>query len=149
VIGGSAGTRINPGGNNVRASSIAAAGASTAVATTNVAIGDTVINVTSGTGFAAGDVIKIEDGSGGTFTRLEFARVSKVVTNALYLDAPVQFAHTTAQADTVVNGADVFAPIWLPGGSLWELIFDFGAAGSGGPLTVECVADVYTNDVSA
>jgi hypothetical protein len=149
LLGGGSGTRTHPTSNYDRASSIAAATGSTTVATSDVAIGDYVINVASGTGFAAGDTIKIEDGSGGTFARVEFLKISKVVSNALYLDDPIQFAHTVAQADKVTNGADAFARIWIPGGSRMVVIYDWGASASGDPITVESVLSAYTNDVSA
>lgn len=148
VYGGSTGTRIHPNSGNNRTSSTAAAGASTTCATSDSNSGQAVLTVTSGTGFAAGDLIKIQD-SGGGVTRLEFQRVSKVSGAVLTLDDILQFTHTAAGADTVVNGADVFAPIWLPGGALWEVVFDYGAAASGSSVTVEAVAQPYASDNTA
>jgi hypothetical protein len=147
VYGGASGARIHPGSALNRTSSTAAAGASTTVSADSAA-GQAILTVASGAGISAGDLLKIQD-SGGGVTRLEFQRVSKVSGGTITLDDNLQYTHTAAQADTVVNGADVFAPIWCPGGCLWEVVFDYGAAASGSSVTVEAVAQVYASDFTS
>ena len=108
--------------------------------------GQAALNVASITGFAAGDLICIQD-SGGGVTRLEWARVAKTATGVLTLDANLKISHTAAQADTVRNKADVFAPIWLDGGATWEVVIDYGDDTAGESVTVEVKAqtlDSYT-----
>ena len=76
--------------------------------------------------FAVGDLICITDAA---YTRLEWGRISKLtvaVGTGVTLSAPLQYTHTLAQADTVRNKADVLTPLWIDGGSLWEVIFDYG-----------------------
>lgn len=126
-------------------SSIAACNGNTTISGTNVAAGDVEIHTAAVTNFVAGDLICIQDAGGGV-TRLEWARVSKLTVasgTGLTLDSPVLFAHTTAQADTVRNMADVFVPIWLDGGSLWEVIFDYGDDAAGDSATVQAMAQTY------
>lgn len=119
------------------ASSLTAANSTTVAS--DSASGQAVLHLTSGTGFAAGQIICVQD-SGGGITRLEFATISKVATNDLTLDAPLRYLHTAVQADTVRNQADLFAPIWLEGGALWEVVFDYGAEASAQSVTILCVA---------
>src|SRR5262245_48301959 len=101
------------------------------------------LNVASITGFAVGDVILI----GGNTAREEWGRVSKTATGILTLDRPLQFTHTSAQADPVYNKADVWAPLWLIGGSVIEVIFDYGDDAAGDGVRVECRAQVYDSDL--
>ena len=110
--------------------------------------GQAVVNVASSSGFAAGDLICIQD-SGGGVTRLEWQRVSKVVAGAITCDRNLSFSHTGAGADTVRNKADVFAPVWLAGGSLWEVIFDYGDDSAGDSATVSALAQTYDTDTIA
>lgn len=121
--------------------------AAAAGTTVNVdsAAGQAALNVASITGFAAGDIICIQD-SGGGVTRLEWHRVSKTATGILTLDRNLQFAHTAAQADTVRNKSDVFGPIWVPGGSLYEVIFDYGSQSTGDSATLQCLAQSYDSE---
>jgi len=105
--------------------------------------GQNVLNVASITNFAAGDVICIYDTS---FARLEFHRVSKVSGSTLVLDDNLGYTHTAAQADNVTRMADVFAPVWLNGGSLWEVVVDYGASASGSDYVIECKAQTYDSD---
>jgi len=135
---------VHPVGAPALASQIAAA-ASTTCATSDSAAGQPALNVTSVTGFAAGDVVLVQD-SGGGFTRLEWQRVSKTAAGVLTLDRNLAFTHTAAGADTVRNKADVFAPLWLAGGSLWEVIADYGAAGTGESAVVQVLAQTYSSD---
>ena len=110
--------------------------------------GSATLNVASISGFAAGDILCIQD-SGGGVTRLEFARISKTSALVLTLDEPLTYSHTLAQLDTVRNKADVFAPIWLPGGALCSVVFDYGDDSAGESVTVFATAQTYNSDVSS
>ena len=110
------------------------------------ASGQSVLNVASVTNFAAGDVICIYDSG---FTRLEFQRVSKVSGSTLVLDDNLGYTHTAAQADNVTRIADVFPPIWLHGGTLWEVVVDYGASGSGADYVVQVLGQTYDSDTVA
>jgi hypothetical protein len=137
---------VHPGGIPLL-SSIAAA-ASTTIGNADANSGQAVVTVASTTSFAAGDLICIQDADAGV-TRLEFQRVSKVAGGAngtLTLDRNLQYTHTSLVADTVRNKADVFAPIWLAGGSLWEVIFDYGDDAAGDSVTVQAKAQTYDSD---
>lgn len=118
------------------------AASSTTCATSDSNSGQAALNVASITGFAAGDLICIQD-SGGGVTRLEWHRVSKTATGVLTLDRNLSFTHTSAGADTVRNKADVFPPIWVPGGSLYEVIFDYGDDAAGDSVTIQCLAQTH------
>lgn len=129
-------------------SQTAAANSTTQSVTTASTAGTNTLNVASITGFAAGDLICIQDGAG-TSTRLEWQRVSKTSGTVLTLDDNLVFTHTTAQSggqDTVRNKADVFAPVWLPGGSLWEVIFDYGNGGAGDSMTCQALGQTYASE---
>ena len=107
------------------------------------AAGQPVLNVASVTGFAAGDICCLYDAA---FTRLEFARVSKIAASTLVMDSPLGFAHTAAQADNVTRQADVFSPVWLHSGALWEVVVDYGAATSGADYVAQALAQTYDSD---
>ena len=109
--------------------------------------GDKTLVLSSGTSMAKGDTICITDSGGTTFTRLEFKTVSKVATATLTLAEPLEYQHTSGQADIVSRLADVFAPLMLAGGSLYEIIFDYQVASSGGDVVVMAHAQTYDNDV--
>lgn len=132
----------HPNSPNTRTSSTTAASSTTVSA--DSAAGQAVLTVASGTGFAAGDLICIQD-SGGGVTRLEWARISKLSAGTITLDRNLEFAHTAAQADTVRNKADVFPPILLAGGCLHEVICDYGAAATGDSITVRAQAQRIDN----
>lgn len=121
-------------------SSTAAANSTTVNADSNSA--QSALNVASITGFAAGDLVCIQD-SGGGVTRLEWHRVSKTATGILTLDRNLQYTHTAAQADTVRNKSDVFSPIWIDGGSLYAVVFDYGDDAAGDSITVQALAQTY------
>jgi hypothetical protein len=105
--------------------------------------GQAVLNVASTTTVVAGDIICIQD-SGGGVTRLEWHRVSKVSAGvSVTLDRNLQYTHTGAQADTVRNKADVFSPVWVDGGSLVEVIFDYGDDSAGESVTVQALAQSW------
>lgn len=125
--------------------SIAAAASTTVDADSNSGQAD--LNVTSESGFAAGDLICIQD-SGGGVTRLEFARVSKVASGVLTLDANLKTSHTGAQADTVRNKSDLWS-VWIDGGATYEVVIDYGDDAAGESLTVEVKAQTYDSDTTA
>jgi hypothetical protein len=60
----------------------------------------------------------------------------------LTFDNDLQYTHTSAQAD-LVGEATVLSPIWLDGGSLWEVIFDYGDDAAGASVVVEVTAQTY------
>lgn len=127
-------------------SSVAAASGTTV--NVDSAAGQAALNVTSITGFAAGELVCIQD-SGGGVTRVEWHRISRTATGILTMDRNLQFAHTAAQADTVRDQADVFTPIWVAGGSLYEVIFDYGDDAAGDSVTVQALAQRYDSDGGA
>jgi hypothetical protein len=123
-------------------------GASATTVSGDSAAGQAELQVDSVTGFAADDLICIRDADGG-MTRLEWHRVSKVETGILKLDRPLQFSHAAAQADSVHNKSDAFFPIHLPGGSLWEVIFDYGDDSAGESVVVQALAQTNDSEVSS
>lgn len=129
-------------------SSTVACNGNTTIAGSNANAGDVEIHTASVSNFVVGDIICIQDGDAGV-TRLEWARVSKLTVasgTGLTLDSPISFTHTTAQADTVRNKSDAFAPVWLAGGSTYEVIFDYGDDAAGESVTVQAVAQTYDSD---
>ena len=105
--------------------------------------GQRTLKATSGTGFAAGQYILI----GGGTAREEWARVARVATNDLILDRNLKNTHTAAQADTIRNQADIYPPVWLPGGSVYEIIADYEASTTGDNNRVEVLAQTYDSDL--
>lgn len=139
----SAGTIIHPGASIPLLGQSAAAVAPT-VSGSDVAAGDTEVHLSAITSLAVGDFVCIQD-SGGGVTRLEWGRIAKLSVasgTGVTLDSPVQYAHTTGQADTVTNKADCFAPVWLEGGCVWEVIFDYSAQSTGESITIQALAQV-------
>ena len=99
------------------------------------------------TGIVAGDIIFIGGNAGTVTGTAEWARVSKISGTTLTVDAPFIGAHTSG--DTVVNGSDCFAPMWLAGGSVYEVICDYGANAAGSSVYFEALAATYNSDSSA
>lgn len=132
----------HPGGIQLTMSApTTACNGNTTVAGTSAA-GQNEVITASVANFAAGDLICVQDAGGGV-TRLEWARVSKTTISAgtgLTLDAPLHFAHTLAQGDTVRNKADALSPVWMDGGALWEVCFDYGDDAAGDSATVQALA---------
>lgn len=115
---------------------------------TDSASGQRTLQCANVTSFVAGDYILI----GGGTAREEWARVARVVGGAggdLILDRNLRFAHTAAQADTVRNKADVYPPVWLPGGSVYEIIVDYEASTTGDNNRCEVLAQTYDSDLIA
>lgn len=109
----------------------------------NAAAGSRTLVVSSGTSIAAGDVLCISDNGGAAFTRLEFVTVSKISGTTITLVEPLGFDHTAAQQDIVTRLADCFPAQTIPGGSLYEIIFDYGKATSGANVVVRADAQIY------
>jgi hypothetical protein len=114
---------------------------------TTAAAGDKTLILSSGTSMAADDVICISDSGGTTFTRTEFNIVSKVATATLTLVNGLEYAHTSGQADIVSRLADVFTPIALPGGSLYEVIIDYSRSATGGDIVAMAHAQTYDSNL--
>lgn len=109
-----------------------AAAASTTCATSDSNAGQKTLNVASSTGFAAGDYLLI----GGGTAREEWARVSKVASGVLTLDRNLTYTHTTAQADTVRNKADLWVYDYEGPGTV-DVVVDYGDDSAGESVTVE------------
>lgn len=122
------------------------AAVSTTCATADSNAGATAVNVASSAGFAAGDIICI---SGGVGTRTEFKRVIKTAAGVLTLDSPLEFTHTAAAADTVRNQSFTPAPLWLPGGALYEVVFDYGDDAAGENVRARALVQTYDSDSTA
>lgn len=113
-----------------------------AVATTCAAAGNTAngtlatLTVASTSGFAAGDLISIQDDVATPVNTIsEFARVAKVTdATHLLLDAPILFNHNNV-AHLVRNKAEAWN-IWLEGGCTHEIIIDYGNDAAGESLLV-------------
>lgn len=116
---------------------------------TTAAAGDKTLILSSGTSMAKGDVICISDSGGTTFTRTEFKTVAKVATATLTLTEGLDYAHTSGQADIVSRLADVFTPVLLEGGSLYEVIFDYQVSATGGDVVVMAHAQTHDSDLLA
>jgi hypothetical protein len=106
--------------------------------------GQNTLNIASATGHANGGLICVYDASGTAFARLEFCRVAKAGT-ADIVDTNLQFTHTLAQADNVTTQADMFS-LWLPGGSLYTVLFDYSATATGSNHVVLAMAQTYDSE---
>lgn len=103
--------------------------AMTAGTTTNIAL-------TSATGFNSDTLVGINP-SGSDF---EVMRVSKVFSNTLYFDAPCINNHSSGA--TVVTLAESWS-IDLPGGNLYEVVFDMGNTSG---ITIGVMAHAMIHD---
>lgn len=118
------------------------------VATTANAGARTLV-LSAGTSIVKGDVICISDSGGTAFARTEFKTVAKVATSTLTLTEGLDYTHTSGQADIVSRLADVFTPVTLAGGSLYEVIFDYQVSATGGDVVVMAHAQTYDSDTVA
>lgn len=116
---------------------------------TDAAIGAKTLVLSAGTSIVKGDTICISDSGGTTFGRLEFKTVAKVATATLTLTEGLEYAHSSDQADIVSRLADVFSPVYLAGGSLYEVIFDYQVSGTSGDVVVLAHAQTYDSDTVA
>lgn len=141
-------TKVHTNSNLNRTSNTTTCNGASTCATSDSSAGQNVLTLGSSSGFAAGDLICVQDAGGGV-TRLEFARVSKVSGQTLVLRSNLQYTHTAAAADTVRNQADVFPRMWVAGGDTVEVVADYGAELTGDPMTVQVVATLYSSDITA
>ena len=80
-------------------------------------------------------------------TTLEFLRNCKAgSTTAITFDTATMQAHNDNEIMT--SKADCWN-VWLPGGSVYEVIFDYGDDAAGESVAIACYAQIYTNDASA
>lgn len=137
---------INPSG-QVQFVSQSVAAVSTTCAGSGNNAGSTTLTVASTTSFAAGDLICIQDSAATPTTVTEWARVARVTdATHLLLDAPTQQAHNSV-SHTVRNKADVFT-VWVEGGALYELIYDYGSQAAGDTITIEAWAQTLDSIAS-
>ncbi len=123
--------------------------ATAAISTTCAAAGNPAgtssLVVASSTSFVAGDLICIQDNAAPT-ALTEWARVSGIPDGThILLASPIKNAHSNT-AHTVRSHADVFS-CWLEGGSVWEIIFDYGSQTTGDTITIQAymaTLDSYT-----
>jgi len=104
------------------------------------------------TAFAHGDPLcflgltAIPEASGAiTFAagvNMEFLRCSAGTATPFIPDAATSFAHADNEYFTA---ADAWTPLWLPGGSAYELVFDAGAVTTASGVFA-CMADLQTYD---
>jgi hypothetical protein len=100
----------------------------------------TSLTLTSTTGMAVGDILCV----GYNSANEEYCRVSKVTSGTVVLlDAPTIVNH--ANGETVTNQGESWI-IPVPGGSLYEVIFDFGACSAGPTLSVSAWYETYDSD---
>ena len=143
---------VNAGGASVGANhptgaefkTMITAATQTTCATSDSNSGQKVLNVTSSSGFANGQLISVQD-SGGGVTRLEWARVSKVGSGTITLDRNLTFTHTSAGGDKVQNYADSFE-LMVAGGAVYEVVIDYGSCDGGTGDTVAVQALAQTQD---
>ncbi len=140
-----ANTITHPGAYAAFVSQAVAAISTTCAASGNDA-GVGTLTVASTTSFVAGDTIMVGDPAAvGT---IEWCRVARITSGtALLLDAPTRLAHNST-AHFVRNKADAFGPVWLDGGAICEVIFDYGDDTAGEAVTVACYAQLYDSNTS-
>lgn len=88
--------------------------------TSGTAIGDMTIPVSSITGLSStgGDVLCLHsDDTAGS--RVEFVDTDLASGSTVTLRSPLKLAHSSG--DRVTNKADVFPPLWLPGGDIYAI----------------------------
>ena len=108
---------------------------------------------TGGTSFAVGDLLCFwgvdavpgSDGAVSPANGSEFLRVSKGITTPVVTDQGCGVAKINNE---VFCQADAWI-VWLPGGSLYELIFDYGDDSAGGRILCEAHLQMYTEDTTA
>lgn len=133
----------------LKSNTIAASVTTCTAAGTPNPVGSSSLTVASTTGFAAGDLIAIQDSDVTPSASItEFARVAKVTSGTvLLLDAPTLFAHNNV-AHTVRNKVDTWT-VWLEGGCTYEVIIDYGDDSAGESITVVCELQDLANIASA
>lgn len=123
--------------------------------------------VNYGSGYSAGTVTMTIDGTGtptageihclwgqtsvpagGTaLSTLEFLRCS-LQSGGTSITFDTTTKQTHADNEYITSKADAWS-VWIPGGSVYEVIFDYGDDSAGESVAVVCYYQTYTNDVSA
>lgn len=83
--------------------------------------------------------ISPESGSG-----VEIHRTSKGTTTPWVIDSPAAYAHV----DNEIIGLAESWSLWVPGGSLIEVIFDYGGSSTGEAVAVLASAQTYDSDTA-
>ena len=132
-----------------------------AVQNTTIASAATVITMTATpTNFGSADQLIVWSGhtqpSGLTnsvtvqaeWSRLaaRFNAVASSGGTTIYVDAPTKYARIASEV--CINQAELMGPIWLPGGAMYEVIFDYAAATAGENLIVAAYAQTYDDDTN-
>lgn len=98
------------------------------------------LTLSSTTSMVAGDLICV----GYNTSNEEYCRVAKVTSGTvILLDAPTINNH--ANAEVVTTQADIWI-IPVPGGSLVEVVFDYGACSAGPTLSIQAWGETYDSD---
>ncbi len=118
-----------------------AAGVIPTISATN--IGDTSVVVSANTSLVKDDLVYIHTPT--TFANGEFARISRINGTTIQLDAPLKLTHSAS--DNFANKADAWS-FWLSGGSVYEVIFDYGDDAAGGSVRVVCYYQTYDSDTT-
>lgn len=79
-------------------------------------------------------------------TTLEFLRCAKSNTTSLTTDTTTMQTHNDNEYITTM--ADTWS-VWVPGGSVYEVIFDYGDDAAGESVAIVCYSQTYTHDASA
>ncbi len=112
----------------------------------SVSAGAREVFVAATTNFAVGDRIYIGATDG---ARAEFANVVGINSGvSLFVDEDIQLEHTAVQADVVLNQADVFDRIWVPGGANMSVQADYQSASSAPDVYVRVLAQTYDSNTS-
>lgn len=111
------------------------------------ASGQHELKMTSVSGFAVGDTIAIVDSG---LLRVEFNRISKLTVasgTGVTLNQPLQYTHTSAQGDAVRNQSYCGNPsgLWLDGGAVYGVSFDYGNNSAGESAVIQCFAQVWVS----
>jgi hypothetical protein len=77
-----------------------------------------------------------------TLSNCEFAKWAKGTSTSLTIDSPTEF--NRIDNEYVTTQADIFAPITLPGGHQWEVIFDYGDDTGGQNVAIEALYKTLT-----
>lgn len=140
MLNGAAITR--PGGINRQGNTITA---SSNVNTTDAASGqNTWISTNSLAGFAVGDAVLISDAAA---TRAEWQEIAAINGTTVTFRDNLLFTHTAVNGDKMTNKADSFAPLWLPGGSQYEILLDY-SQGTGDAQIIRVLGQKYTDEIT-
>lgn len=122
------------------------AAANTTTITSTAVAGDQTIIVGSSTGYAVDDFVVINGGG----AKEDWVRVGAVPDSThLKLDYGLAYGYSIADAAALFNKADVYPPLWVLGGSKYEIIVDYLAQSGGDSVQVQVLAQVYSNDQTA